>query len=192
MEKANISYEIVDLSLCFNTRTDISFIQNTTVKNYGDSLEKVQKIINWSGGTYKETKATDENNSEYNVSSQEQGNGAYFITIKPDKPLGKDDRLSYSLITSVYDEEKLMNPIMSHLVNKPTDKLHIEVKFNKDGFNEDKIPEKAKINLYADIEKNLIYDTIELDYTEENEFIVYSYETDNPILLYTYAIEWDF
>lgn len=192
MEKANISYESVNLSLCFNTRTDISFVQKTTVKNHGDNLEKVQKIINWSGGTYKETKAIDENKSEYTVSSQEQGNGAYFITIKPYRPLGKDDRLPYSLITTVYDEEKLMNPIMSHLVKKPTDKLHIEVKFKKDGFNGDRVPEKAEINLYADIEKNLIYDTIDLKPKEENGFVVYSYDADNPMLLYTYAIEWDF
>ena len=89
------------------------------------------------------------------------------------------------------DELEIMNHILSHHVKAITKKLNLSVKFNKKCF-ENKKPQNIKINLYADIEKNAIYKTIQATEYEQDDYIVFSGEFDDPCLFYTYSIEWDF
>ena len=84
-----------------------------------------------------------------------------------------------------------MNPILSHYVKALTDNLNISLKFSKNYFM-NKMPTNMKINLYADIEKNAIYSTLETEKTEDEEFHIFSGSFNDPYLFYTYSIEWDF
>lgn len=185
-----IEYNDIELELIFKTRTEIEFVQRATLTPKKEEFKTLTKSLSWSGSSYDKTIRNSDKN-DYKIVERGLVDGIVTFEINPLMPISTDNTFSYDVKTIVKDELEIMNPILSHHVKAITKKLNLSVKFNKKCF-ENKKPQNIKINLYADIEKNAIYKTIQATEYEQDDYIVFSGEFDDPCLFYTYSIEWDF
>lgn len=183
-------YEYIELELVFKSRTEIEFNQKASLIPQKDDLVSLTKSLSWSGSSYEKTIRNSEKD-DYQIVEKELEEGIVSFDIKPKKPIPIGESFSYNIKTIVKDEQEIMNPILSHYVKALTDNLNISLKFSKNYFM-NKMPTNMKINLYADIEKNAIYSTLETEKTEDEEFHIFSGSFNDPYLFYTYSIEWDF
>lgn len=186
----NIEYKYYEINLVFRTRTQIEFLQKATLSPLTEELTEIPKNISWTGSSYIKT-TNEKKGDDYSIIEQNKGNGNYRIILCPKNKISKNEDFTYKICTSVSDENEIMNPILSHHVNAKIKNLKLKVSFNKKFFK-DKQPSAFKLKQYADIDKNIIYDEQPLECTEEGDNYSWSREFDDPILLYTYSIEWDF
>lgn len=186
----DVKYKNVHRELVFNSRTELVFLQKASLVSTKKELKTVKKTLSWSGSSYEKTIPID-SGSNYSVIENGVKNGKYSFEIKPVKSINIGDSFEYDIKTIVRDELEIMNPILSHYVRAKTEKLTIAIKFNKEKFLE-KVPDKAILRVYADIEKNAIYEEKDLLVMDDEDFITYYQEIQNPCLFYTYSIEWEF
>lgn len=186
----NVMHKSNTLILKFKTRTNIEFIQQTNIVPLKSSVDRIPKVLNWSGSSYDKT-VKNEKSNKYTIQHVDSDNGTYKFNIKPTKKIKVNTSFAYNIKTLISDENEIMNSILSHHIKVPTKRLCMEVHFNKETFQA-QMPKNLKMNLYADIDKNIIYKTIELVREENENYIIYKKILNNPILLYTYSIEWDF
>lgn len=184
-----LRYSNMCLELIMDTRTDVEFLQNASVIRKGKPLERISKKISWTGSTYGKTIVNDPN-AEYTLEEESCKDGICKFFIIPNKPYDADTEFSYSVKTIAKDDQKIMNPLLSHHVKAKIDKLQLIVKFNINNFEQQ--PKDFKFNLYANIDENILFSSEDVDLKEEEGYYVVEKSVDNPYLLYTYAIEWKF
>ncbi len=185
-----IYYDNVHSELVFKSRTELDFIQKASLSPTKGELATVRKALSWSGSTYEKTISKDPN-CNYTIVEKGVENGKFAFEILPNEPIKTGNFFEYSINTIIRDDLEIMNPILSHYVKAKTKKLMISVKFNKENFGE-KLPKNVTLKLYADIERNAIYDEKEPQIRDDDQYVEYYEEFDNPYLFYTYSIEWDF
>ena len=111
--------------------------------------------------------------------------------IKPNSKITKEDEFTYEVLTKVTDENETMNTNLSYHVIAKTEKLSMRVSFDKSFFNEEDIKD-IYFKRYADMEENIVFDEENPNFEDdENEFCLI-WETQKPLLLYAYSIEWKF
>lgn len=191
-EYNDIKYISTDIELVFKTRHEIEFYQDVSIKFKRDGISQLRKNLSWSGSSYDKT-VINEETDKYTVSDGVFSDGEiYYIVRKKNKAeFKKDETFSYKVKTFVRDEREVMNPVLYHYVKAETEQLTMKVKF--DSSKKWNIT-NGRVVLYADVEKNIIYKTIQLDEPKnEGDYLVYKWESDErPNLLYIYSIEWDF
>ena len=185
----NIEYNSLYLELKFETRTDIEFKQNAEVKVKANQLSELPKTMCWTGSSYDRTTINDDE-GKYTLIDEKLGDGMYRIVIKPKCECKSGEEFKYSITSYLKDSKSIMNPMLSYHARSFTKNLKLCVKFNKDHFNEE--PHGLKINKYADIDKNLLFESEEIKIIDEENYYIVEKNIEKPYLLYTYAIEWDF
>ena len=184
-------YKQVNLGLEFSNRYTIKFSNESSVSPLSESIKTYTKTISWTGSGYEKTVAA-ETNPSYDISDEEIGDGIYNISMKLKNECTKEEVFSYHFLTYVKDDQEIMCPFLSY-----TQKLKLTVKFSKEMFLNE--IENFRVVLYADREKDMVYNTIEYEegkpdivITEKDGYyIVETKEFLNPNLLYTYSLEWD-
>lgn len=184
-----IEYNSLYLELKFETRTDIEFKQNAEVKVKADRLSELPKTMCWTGSSYDRTTINDDE-GKYTLIDEKLGDGMYRIVIKPKCECESGEKFKYSITSYLKDSKSIMNPMLSYHARSFTKNLKLCVKFNKEHFNE--APHGLKINKYADIDKNLLFESEEIKIIDEEGYYIVEKNIGKPYLLYTYAIEWDF
>lgn len=185
----NIEYNSLYLELKFETRTDIEFKQNAEVKVKANQLSELPKTMCWTGSSYDRTTINDDE-GKYTLIDEKLGDGMYRIVIKPKCECKSGKKFKYSITSYLKDSKSIMNPMLSYHARSFTKNLKLCVKFNKEHFNE--APHGLKINKYADIDKNLLFESEEIKIINEENYYIVEENIEKPYLLYTYAIEWDF
>lgn len=186
----DVLYNNIELELIFKNRNEMEFVQKACLTPKKQELISIPKSLSWSGSAYDKT-VINESGGNYKIVEKDSSNSVFSFEIIPNAPIQIGDDFSYNVKTIVSDELEIMNPILSHHINKHTKTLKMMLKFDKTKFG-CKLPKNVKINLYADIEQNAVYQTIDVTETDEDDFKVYYGEFENPCLFYTYSIEWDF
>lgn len=183
-----IEYKEYEIELHFTTRHEISFKQKATLIPLNDDITEIPKTISWTGGTYVKTEALE---GEYDIEETDIGNGRIKLLIKPNSKITKEDEFTYEVLTKVTDENETMNTNLSYHVIAKTEKLSMRVSFDKSFFNEEDIKD-IYFKRYADMEENIVFDEENPNFEDdENEFCLI-WETQKPLLLYAYSIEWKF
>ena len=202
-------FESIDLELKFKSRSDVEFIQKATVIPKRKSIKELTKTLNWTGSSYCKTekiepKAQEKEEIEiisYSVKDCEKGNGKYEITIYPEKEILPGQTFNYDLKTSVRDDQRIVNPMLSHHVKYKTKKMHLKVMFNKKALLNESIEATGfKFVLYADMNNNIKYSTTDIATNDiknttdpdGQEYYYVEQFVNNPYLLYSYVIEWKF
>ncbi|MCD7723322.1 MAG: hypothetical protein LUH82_05170, partial [Clostridiales bacterium] len=179
-------FKSIALELVFNNRSDVDFYQKATLIPKAKPLTKIEKTLNWTGSHYDKTIINNDNKT-YSIKEENIYDGKYnlLIILNDECPINKE--FSYDIKTIVNDEQKIVNPLLAHHVKAITKELTLIVKFKKTQFR--KKPRNTKLNLYADMNNNVLYSTEELELELSNDGFYYiKKQIDNPCLLYTYAI----
>jgi len=201
-------FESIYLELKFESRSDVRFLQKATVLPKGKPIKELKKTLNWTGSSYCKTELVtldtkDESAAKgkdeiipYLVEDCEKENGKYEITIYPETEVLPGQKFKYCLNTVVRDDQRIVNPILSHHVKYKTKKLHLKVMFKQDVFLKESIEATGfQYVLYADMGKNIKFSTTDIEdikKTDNQDYYYVEQEVDNPYLLYSYVIEWTF
>lgn len=187
-------YESVELELVFNNRYDINFSNKSTVVPLLEEMQHYTKFICWTGSSYERT-ISDPRYDTYDISSEEIKDGYYNIHLNLHEPCQKDTPFEFHFLTYVKDDQEIMSPFLSYMIGARTKNLVLQAKFKKE-FYKDHV-ENSRLVLYANREKNIIYDT----HSEQSDWIIIDEQPDyvtvktkpleSPCLLYTYSLEWD-
>lgn len=184
-------YKSVNLSLVFSNRYDVDFYNDTIVTPIKENMSHFSKSVRWTGSSFGTTVITTDNPA-YSISDEDCGEGIHNYIFKLEKECCKGDDFHYAFKTSLKDDQGIMKPYFCYKVMAETDKLSLCVRFMKIGFK--KMPTDARLVLYADQSKKIIYQTTELTLDDSNPdyYEISVKDHMNPNLLYTYAIEWIF
>jgi len=101
--------------------------------------------------------------------------------------LKKGDTVSYTIKTTVKDQEHSMYPYLGHVVKHRVDYLEIRVLARSNILN------NVKHIVYADTQMDIKFsESSEVDYNKENDYDCYNISIKDPNLFYSYCLEWEF
>lgn len=184
----SIKYKDYYLELQFNTRHEIDFKQKATLIPINGEIKEIPKTISWTGGTYVKT---ENQSNKYDIDVTDNGNGIIKYLIKPLSKIQQDEKFNYELLTRVTDEQETMNTNLSCHIKAKTDKLVLRVSFSKSSFKKNEIKDIC-LKRYADIDENIVFDNKPVKIMENGKEFYIEWKEKNPLLLYTYSIEWEF
>ena len=183
---SDIKYILMDVTLKYNSEKDIQTSRKIELEVTGEPINHIEKEIIWTGSRYNSTMLVDNNNG-FTVEDSTRKVSPYKYRLLFNKNVMKGEKVSYSLITSVSDESKEMQPFLSHTVKNPTDNLILKIMFP---------PGKIKnveMQIYRDSGREIkMGKPEELERKTEEGFDVYVYTVSQAELLYTYCIQWEF
>lgn len=188
----DLEYNKVSLTLTFNNRYEVEFLQEMKFSILKSNIQEIVKSFSWTGSN-QFTKTEISGNGNYSIEKESFTDGIHYYTVKFEKPLRVGDNHNIKIKTVALDEQEVMNPILFHHVKFKTNDLKMTVRFKKDGFNGQKpIDGKVKFNIYADINKNILFETSDKEVKETKNYYEFSVSVQKPMLLYTYAFKWGF
>ena len=183
---SDIKYILMDVTLKYNSEKDIQTSRKIELEVTGEPINHIEKEIIWTGSRYNSTMLVDNNNG-FTVEDSTRKVSPYKYRLLFNKNVMKGEKVSYSLITSVSDESKEMQPFLSHTVKNPTDNLILKIMFP---------PGKIKnveMQIYRASGREIkMGKPEELERKTEEGFDVYVYTVSQAELLYTYCIQWEF
>ena len=191
LEYNDFTNQNVRLELIFHNRNEVELIRKIKLVSNKTCISEMQKAFSWTGSTYEKT-IPNKDNGDFKIVDEFFIYGVNYYTIKPNTPIKKGEVFEYEVKTIVRDECEIMRPILSHHIKNFTEHLEMNVKFKKDVFSGEKEIKKVTMNNYADIDKNIIFESCELSQTQTDDYIEFEIDFDKPYLFYTYSIEWEF
>ncbi len=193
----NFRYELADVYCKFDSRSGIEIQRYYVIKVEKNTPGIINKKFKWTGSEYIETIAnyvTDDQGNDIldYVEDIQDENSPYKYRIHLKRDLLKGDEIKANVVTRVLDSGETMKPFFAHVVRNPTDKLIMRIAYPKRLIRPDSIVNNRYVSENMTIKYN--NPKLENDFiiTEEENLVKYTVEIDNPILLYTYSIEWKF
>lgn len=191
VENNKISYDYrfssIVAELVFNSnRKDITSTISYKMNVLADSVEDFKRDVIWSGSKYVGTKITSKN-GEYELIDSDRNKSPYQYRIVFDTAKKRGELIELTTETSVIDENFDMIPMYSFMAKYQIDKLILRVIAPK------KMIKNVKKSIYLDRAREIcIENPTRIDYESVGNLVRYTYEIDNPTLLYNYFIEWEF
>jgi Deoxycytidylate deaminase len=182
-----VVYKEVVNTITFKTREDVYCVRHVKMQVIGNELKQFNKMIAWTGSSYDGTELV--SNVPCKIQNKQVNKAPYVYEIVFDNALKNGDTVEYDLKTSAKDEGHIMIPFFAHLVDTPTEKLKIEVVVPQNTISD------VKMVLYADLKMSRIYKDLSSKITTDDDKLGmthYCFETDDPILNYSYSLEWKF
>lgn len=182
---SDIKYITMDITFIYSSKKNIQTLRNMELEVTGEPINHIEKEIIWTGSQYKSTILADDN-GEFTIEDSTRQVSPYKYRVLFNKNVMKGERVAYSLITDVSDENEQMRPFLSHTVKNPTDKLVLTIKFPTDKIN------NVEMQIYRDSEREIkMGKPKKLEKRTEGKFEIYTYTINKPELLNTYCIQWD-
>lgn len=191
-------YVSVDVWCKFHNRLNIDCIRKYVIKIEQDIPQVIPKKFRWTGSEYLCTTAEsgvdeDGKNVVEEIEDIEDEKSPYKYKIKFNRVLKAGETITLVIVTKLLDSGETMKPYLAHAVNNPCEKLTLHLEYPKDL----KIDRSSIVNnRYATDSMKIKYNTTDesekIEYEETDNEIKCLLNIDNPILFYTYSIEWNF
>lgn len=171
----------------FNTRTDITEITITEIEALRDGIDKFSHKTYWTGSSFDGFKLKSCNRACTFEEHLEDGL-PYEGIIKFKTPLTASEHAQWEIETYAKDARCIMSPYYAHLVAVKTGRLEIEVC----------APENLLTNVFAviyadtNMSKDLEVSREPISAVTNGNVETFSFNIDNPNLMYSYCIEWEF
>lgn len=170
-------YIICNDSVIFNRKDKIKNLNN-------DPLCKIERLFAWTAGRYESCKYSKNISVEHNLENSESK--SYSILFK--NPLEKGQESTFNIQFTFKDTTYTPTPNLSYHVDKITKNLTMSLKCKRESSKQigkvylvvyaNKDGEKYEVNRYP------------LEKGTDGDFDLYKMKISNPILFYTYSIEW--
>lgn len=184
--ESNIEYKYIDLSLKYQDKINITSEKKVCLGVVGTPINHLSKTIFWTGSKYIQTRLeSDDKSFGFEDSNREKPPHRYNVIFN--RNIMQGEKVEFSLVTDVSDEDEEMQPFLSHTIKNKTDKLILTVCFIKGKVK------NVKYQIYRDSDRELPCGKPNaLSGIDEGEYIKYMQIVDNPQLLFSYCIEWEF
>lgn len=196
-----IEYELYTSNLKILNSSDYDYSIERNIKNKTNSLKDMHHEFYWDGTSVElDTKSI--NNDEYKVINYENNNSLISYDVEPNVPKNKNENFNYKIKFKLTDREGNIENRLSCYMKHKTRLLRMCVESFKELDN-------VKLCLYADKERIIMYKSFKFeDIVQEvekndkdnevtfsssssNEMHSYCIEVKNPIMFYSYSIEWE-
>ena len=195
----DITYDTMEFKCLFENRTNIKAIQKYNLRVNKHIEGVINKKFKWTGTSYVKTSVEQfEDNNHCNllesVEEIKDDRSPYKYRIYLNRDLNEGDVIKAEVVTEVMDDGETMKPFVANVVRHPTNKLIVKLEYPLDfGIDEKSI----KNHRYASEDMKILYDNPnpeqeKITINKNENSVICILEVDNPILFYTYSIEWSF
>lgn len=176
----------ISAELVFNSRTEMTSSIEYNMEVLSDHISKYNRDLIWSGSEYYGTKLDSPNNDCVLIdSARKRSPFKYTIEFNPEKRRG--EMVHFTTVTSVGDKQLEMNPGYSFAVKHQIDKLKLSVVAPQ------YLLKNVRKAVYADRARELcVVPSVSIPPDRVGGLVRYTYEIQNPTMLYNYFIEWQF
>jgi len=189
IDPKDLHYNNVENEFTFFSRENMVNTRDIKFKIIKGSIKSLERNLTWTGSSYDGTSSVEED-PDYKIVNLPETKKPFihlYSVVFNDKKI-ENDTVSYKIQTDLKDEAHLMHPYLAHMVKHPIDRLKIKLTIPK---NADYI-ENVVVKRYADLEMKTEYNGKEKLLREiQGDQICYSLEVINPLLFYSYSIEWE-
>lgn len=183
---SDIKYHTMDISFVYMSKDDIQTMRNIELEVTGEPINHIEKEIIWTGSSYVST-SLENTNSGFSIEDSTRRLSPYKYRVLFNRNIMKGERVAYSVKTVVSDTNEEMQPFFSHTVKNPTEKLVLTIKFPANKID------CVEMQEYRDSGREIkVENSIQLTKQSMDNFDIYVYTIDNPQLLHTYCIQWEF
>lgn len=174
-------------TLEFLSRTNIEETSESSIEALAESVPQVSHKQYWTGSSFDGIELQScsvPHSCEYKVGAEPP----YACMVSFTTPLKKGDGADFAIKTRVKDMKCIMSPYYAQMVTAHTAKLVLNVVAPK-GL----IVDVERV-VYADLAMRKEYEVsrTKVETTTEEEKERYTFEVDNPNLMYSYCLEWKF
>ena len=183
----DIKFEYQKNTLTFKTRTDILEESSAKIKALHDDINNFVQKVYWTGSSFDGFNLK-KCSKEYQF-EEHLGDGLpYEGIIDFASALKKDETAEWEMEIYAKDARCIMSPYYAHIVSVMTDKLELEVCAPK------RLLSNVCAVTYADVNmsKKLEVSREKVVAVENEKYERFSFVIDNPNLMYSYCIEWEF
>ncbi len=195
-----IEYKEYSATLKIDKNGDYLYTVERNIVNKIDLTKKIEHKFSWDG-TY--AKLIPNNNDNFSVLNDKYRGSIVDYEVVPNEPLEKDQNFKYKIKFLLTDRNGSAEQKLSCYIKHKTELLIMCIESSKELKN-------IKLYIYADKEKTIEYkildvlskceeksndSEIKFNFNEtkklDNSNYIYKIEIKNPIMFYSYSIEWD-
>lgn len=184
---SDLRFSTIEAELIFDdNRQNIISAIDYKMTVLSESVSELKREIIWSGNKYNGTRLVSMN-GDYQLIDTNRESSPYPYTINFNSEKKRGDFIEFKTETSVTDENYTMLPRYSFMVKYQIDKLILRVVAPRN------MIKNVKKAIYADRAKEICVEKPK-NITREKirELERYTFEIENPSLLYNFFIEWEF
>ena len=182
----DFKYTLVNATFILRNKTCFTDITHLQLEALKDNVSEFYTNVIWTGSAFKGFKIIESNRD---CSFRVIDNGDLHTAIVSFKtPLIKGEQACFTIETEAVDSLEIMQPFYSQEILRKTEKLSISVMAQKG------LIASAYKTVYAkpDMDANYCVEKENMVIKNEGEQDVITYSTENPLLLYSYCIEWEY
>lgn len=184
--ESNIKFNNLKLKLVYESKMDIRSYRSNIITVTEEPINHIEKEIVWTGSRYIGTSFVDCMDG-FLIEDSSRKISPYKYKVLFGKSLAKGETVSYEIVTKVSDEDEQMKPYYSHTITNPTESLTLTIQFHKNKIT------NVRFQEYRDSRNEIkIGKSQKIEKTEKGDYEIYTYTKDNPSLLNTCCIEWEF
>lgn len=183
---SDIKYEKMNISLEYTSKEEIFSTRDIVLEVTGAPINHVEKKIIWTGSQYKKTMLV-EPQQGFEIEDSTRKVSPYTYKILFNRNIMRGEKVAYIVKTEVSDSDNQMKPFLSHEVKNPTDRLTLIFKVVS-GYVEGVFAQEYRDNGFEIKvgEKQI------LKMKKAGKYEIYEYIIENPKILHTYCIHWNF
>lgn len=183
-----VEYTEHSLSMTFLSRSQIQCVRKTAFRVIDKSIDKLFFGFGWTGNMIESVSSLSD---ECVITKYDIVDNRCTFEAKLQKTYNEGDVVSLEIQINLRDDRQEMNRFLSMSVANPIEKLGLALKVKKDIFG----VENVVVKRYYDFVNNkTLGRDIELKDSGDGEYYEYKYytrENEEPIVNYTYSLEWD-
>lgn len=182
----DFKYTLVNATFILRNKTCYTDITHFQLEALKDNVSEFYTNVIWTGSAFKGFKIIESNRD---CSFRVIDNGDLHTAIVSFKtPLIQGEQACFTIETEAVDSLEIMQPFYSQEILRKTEKLSISVMAQKG------LIASAYKTVYAkpDMDANYCVEKENMVINNEGEQDIITYSTENPLLLYSYCIEWEY
>ena len=185
---SEIEYQNIKIDFIFNSRTEIKCETSYSLIPKIEGINQLEFILSWTGSHFDDVKC-----EPYNTNVLQTGNETlHKYRIDFGETLEKDKTYDYKVTTNVRDLNMVMLSYIVQRIKYVTKKLSISLiyKVSDEFIN----PDSIRATKYADLNMEQLLDGQgpKLEMEKNGDLMKYTMVEEQPVLNYTYGIEWQF
>lgn len=182
----DLKFEKMDILLEYKSEEEINAYREIDLEVIGNPINHITKEIVWTGSQYINTTLMD-SESGFQIENSTRTVSPYKYKICFNKSILKGEKVHYKVKTEVKDEDRQMQPFLSHVVKYPTDLLILTLKISKGMANNVYAQEYRDSGMEIKVGEKKVISCL-----EEGDYEVYTINYRNPTLYDIFAIRWEF